>query len=293
MKSTLQEVFLVDPFAVRAKRAAFLKRWMKRAVELRNDEMKLHDELPAHLQRLLSGKKLLFWKKILVDLNYPDHKIVDETCTGFPMTGWAEPSEVFQAQVKPPSNSVMQLAGMARGLNMAVVSSLESAAWSDIDDVAWQETMQEVENGWLEEEFSPDFDKQFIAKRFPIQQKDKTRIIDDFSICGVNSAFGMTEKLRVDAIDEIVAGLSVLLDSKDFGARSKGLLGRTFDLKSAYKQFGVDSAHAEKLRIAVKKPIAGVAYFKVLALPFGATGSVAAFLRISSAIAFVGTKGLA
>ena len=42
----------------------------------------------------------------------------------------------------------------------------------------------------------------------------------------------------------------------------------------------------------MKRPGGGVAFFKVLALPFGATGSVAAFLRISSAIAYVGTKGL-
>ena len=74
--------------------------------------------------------------------------------------------------------------------------------------------------------------------------------------------------------------------------KGNGLLGRTFDLKSAYKQFGVDVPHSEKLRIAVKKPGGGVAFFKVLALPFGATGSVSAFLRISSAIAFIGSKGL-
>ena len=63
----------------------------------------------------------------------------------------------------------------------------------------------------------------------------------------------MTEKLRVDSIDEIVAGISVLMDTDGFGARATGLLGRTFDLKSAYKQFGVDAAHAERLRIAVKR----------------------------------------
>ena len=102
----------------------------------------------------------------------------------------------------------------------------------------------------------------------------------------------MAEKLRVDAIDEILAGISVLLDSEGFADRNKGLLGRTFDLKSAYKQFGVDVPHSEKLRIAVKRPGGGVAFFKVLALPFGATGSVTAFLRISSAIAFIGSKGL-
>ena len=43
----------------------------------------------------------------------------------------------------------------------------------------------------------------------------------------------MTEKLRVDSIDEIVSGISVLMDTDRFGARATGLLGRTFDLKSA------------------------------------------------------------
>ena len=292
MKSTLQEVFLGDPFKIRSKRASFLKKWMKRAVELRADEKKLHDNLPDHLQRLLANKKLLLWKEILVDLEYPDYKVVDEICQGFPLTGWAEQSTVFQKQVKSPTVSLQQLTGMARGLNMAVVTSLESAEWQDVDEVAWQETMQEVEQGWLAEEPFPDLERHFIAKRFPIQQKDKTRLIDDFSICGVNSAFGMTEKLRVDSIDEIVAGISVLMDTDGFGTRATGLLGRTFDLKSAYKQFGVDAAHAERLRIAVKRPGGGIGYFKVLALPFGATGSVAAFLRISAAVAYVGTKGL-
>jgi hypothetical protein len=105
---------------------------------------------------LLPSKKLLLWKEILVDLEYPDYKVVDEICQGFPLTGSAEPSTVFQKQVRPPSMSLQQLAGMARGLNMAVVASLENAEWQDTDDVVWQETMQEVDNGWLVEELSPD-----------------------------------------------------------------------------------------------------------------------------------------
>ena len=292
MKEVLEEVFLGDPFEIKSKRANFLKKWMKRAVQLRAEEQQLHAGLPPHLQPLLKDKKLLLWKEILLDLQYPDSKIVDEVCQGFPLTGWAQSSGVFQTRVKPPDSSMEQLEGMAKGLNMAVVASLESSEWMPVDQVAWDETMQEVANGWLAEEPHPDLGKQFIAKRFPIQQKEKTRLIDDFSICGVNSAFGMSEKLRVDAIDEILAGISVLLDSQSFVDKGKGLLGRTFDLKSAYKQFGVDVPHSEKLRIAVKKPGGGVAFFKVLALPFGATGSVSAFLRISSAIAFIGSKGL-
>ena len=141
---------------------------MKRAVELRADEKKLHDNLPAHLQRLL------LWKEILVDLEYPDYKVVDEICQGFPLTGWAEQSTVFQKQVRSPTVSLQQLTGMARGLNMAVVTSLETAEWQDVDEAAWQETMQEVDQGWLAEEPSLDLDRHFIAKRFPIQQKDRS-----------------------------------------------------------------------------------------------------------------------
>ena len=46
--------------------------------------------------------------------------------------------------------------------------------------------------------------------------------------------------------------------------------------------------HADFLKVAVKKPGAKYGVFDVLALPFGATGSVSAFLRISSAIHFIG-----
>lgn len=55
------------------------------------------------------------------------------------------------------------------------------------------------------------------------------------------------------------------------------LSGRTYELKSACKQFGVDPWHAERLKIAVKKPGGGVGFFSALALAFGATGSVTSF----------------
>ena len=108
MKSTLQEVFLGDPFKLRSKRASFLKKWMKRAVELRADEKKLHDNLPAHLQRLLSNKKLLLWKEILVDLEYPDFKVVDEICQGFPLTSNQQYSKSKWSRQPCPFSSLQE-----------------------------------------------------------------------------------------------------------------------------------------------------------------------------------------
>ena len=66
------------------------------------------------------------------------------------------------------------------------------------------------------------------------------------------------------------------------------LTGRTYDLKFACKQFGVDPLHASCLRIAVKKLGGGVVFFSALALPFGATGSVSSFLRVSASLTFIG-----
>ena len=180
---------------------------------------------------------------------------------GFPLTGWAQASGVFQTRVKPPDFSLEQLEGMAKGLNMAVVASLESSEWMPVDQVAWEETMQEVTNGWLAEKPSSDLGKQFIAKRFPIQQKEKIRLIDDFSIY---SAFGMSEKLRVDAIDEILAGISVLLDSEIFAGKNKGLLGRTFDLKSinslvwtcSIRKSSESQSHFSKFWLYLLEPLA-------------------------------------
>jgi hypothetical protein len=151
----------------------------------------------------------------LIDLGYPATKIVDEICNCFPLTGWAQQSNVFQTRVKQTGNSLEQLQGVAKGLNMAVVAALESAEWWPIDEVAWQETMQEVSNGWEADETAPDFDNQSIAKKFPIQQEDKIGLIDVFKSCGVNSAFGVPGKLKVDAIDEVLAGISSVLNSEN------------------------------------------------------------------------------
>eukprot|EP00435_Cladocopium_sp_Y103_P008352 s3129_g2.t1 len=255
MREVLQEVFLGDALAVRQRRTSFLKKWLKRSLEFKSEEEATHAALPEHLKPILAKKRLLLWREILESRGCPDYKVIDEVMTGVPLTGWASQSGVFDTSVRPPDNSVEQLEGMARGLNMAVVSSLQSSEWQPIVDVAWSETLNEVERGWLGMEVCPDFNTQFFAK-------------------------------RSDSIDEVMACLSILLDEIATGRDLTGVLGRTFDLRAAYKQFGVDAEHARKLRIAVKKLGGGIgleddttffaeSLFKLLGLDFAAEGSKA------------------
>eukprot|EP00435_Cladocopium_sp_Y103_P062782 s463_g24.t1 len=204
-------------------RANFMKKWLRRSLELRGAEQQLHDGMPTQLKNILAGKRLLLWKEILQDLNYPDVAVVDDIMSGFALTGC----------------------------------------------------------GHLQLEF---FDPMCC-------QKSKVRLVDDFSVAGVNATLGLCEKLRVQAVDELCAYLASMLDSSGDTDFPK-LVGRTYDLRSAYKQFGTDPWHSDHLRIAVKGPSEGCRVFRALALPFGASGSVVHFLRISASLTFIGVAAL-
>ena len=56
------------------------------------------------------------------------------------------------------------------------------------------------------------------------------------------------------------------------------VVGKTYDLKNAYKQYGVCAEDRETLRLAVWNPEErAVNFLGINALPFGAIGSVSAF----------------
>ncbi|CAK9027785.1 Sodium channel protein 60E, partial [Durusdinium trenchii] len=72
-----------QPCSVRfQKRAAFMKKWLKRSLELKESEQKLHDSLAPHLVPILMGKRLLLWKEILIDLAYSDVAVIDDVVKG-------------------------------------------------------------------------------------------------------------------------------------------------------------------------------------------------------------------
>ena len=54
----------------------------------------------------------------------------------------------------------------------------------------------------------------------------------------------------------------------------------------------MDKWHAERLKIAVKRPGGGVGIFAALALPFGASGSVSSFLRVAASLTYIGVVAL-
>eukprot|EP00435_Cladocopium_sp_Y103_P037020 s3875_g9.t1 len=292
VKQVLMENFGGDDHALVKERAAFLWKWSKRAKELAGDEVKFHASLPQHLQLLLKGKRLLLLKEVLQDLKYPDASLVDEIAAGFNLHGWMTESGVFPKDTKRPEYTVEMVRAMATGVNKMILTQINATETNELSRTTWDNTLEELEKQWVWRDVTSDTGEVILAKRFGLQQKTKVRVIDDCSIGGYNKAYGTKEKLKVHAIDQLAAYLSWLCT--ELGDRlDDEVVGRTYDLRSAYKQFGVSCETRDLLRLIVwdadqQKPC----LLGVNALPFGAAGSVNAFLRISMALWFVGTVGL-
>ncbi|CAE7304733.1 unnamed protein product [Symbiodinium sp. CCMP2592] len=178
---------------------------------------------------------------------------------------------------------------------------------------AWEETKAELERGWIFEapcceddcisegsqsgRPTKDFTGCFgirgvlIARRFGILQSLKVRVIDDCKASGYNQTTGLPERFRLHGLEFLSAFLVKAM--RDVRSRCTPILGRTYDLSSAYKQYAVHTEDRSVLRIGAKDTESGsVRLFGVNSLPFGATGSVAGFLRTAAATWFLGAQVL-
>ena len=151
----------------------------------------------------------------------------------------------------------------------------------------------EVERGFLEGPFSESGMSAHLGQhewllnpRFVLYQGEnsKVRIIDDVKARSVNAAYTWVIKLQLQDSDYISAmAMEVAGVAKHTSKPDRCWLGKTYDLKKAYKQLGVFPSH---------RPYAIVGFatseqwqfYQSIALPFGATGWVYGFVRVSQAL---------
>ena len=148
--------------------------------------------------------------------------------------------------------------------------------------------LDEVNDGFLDGPYRPcDLPTGcVVSPRFGLQQKNKLRPIDNFSASQVNGATGLKDKFVVDAVDEICAMIKAWIQRAEPGLT---LVGKTYDTRKAYRQIAVKKAHLDLAWIVVWNPVEqSPALFKMRTMPFGATASVGAFLRLSQAIKSIG-----
>ena len=249
-------------------RAAWLRKWADRAVALQDSETELKSSLPDHLRCILRPKRLLLWKEILEHEGYPDLGVFDELCQGTELCGEVPKSGIFEADFKPAKQAVSTLISNASSSNKSIVHRTRSSGSEVADFAVYTKTLEEVEKGWLLGSLDPSTLPQgaVISRRFGLRQPDKVRPIDDMSVSGINATVQAAERPRPHSVD-VIAAITLRLMASQPG---KALIGKAFDLKSAYRQLGIHPGSLRASYIAVYNPHqARPEVFQMLAVPFG------------------------
>eukprot|EP00435_Cladocopium_sp_Y103_P041733 s2725_g11.t1 len=292
MHSVVKMNLIEPPFLLAKWRAEYIKKWTNRAAELKGEEEKLRKTMPEHVRQVLGNKRLLLLGEMLEDLDCPDKKLVSDIAEGFKLSGYMTKSHVFRSRSKRPAMSLNTLRKLSKTFNARNIAALDSRQEAELEEQTWKETEAELDKGWIFLDNSNSLEGKFLGRRFGLRQGLKTRVIDDCTCCGLNLTVGLHEKFKLHSIDFLAALFGYAF--KVCGSSSRpAVRGKTYDLKSAYKQFAIHPDDRACLRMGVNVP--GQDQHAVIgfnSLPFGAVGSVAGFLRISQAIWYLGYFGL-
>jgi hypothetical protein len=256
-----------------------------RGVVLRTaaDEAEIHAALPLHRRSVLHGKKLLALEWLRVKCSHEDASLVADITEGFSLTGINSRSGAFAPKTRLRQMTEAQLLNSSKWINATISGRMGPSADPKQDLAVNEETMKELGHKWLEGPYSAEqLDKSYpdgwiASRRFAVFQSGKWRVIDDYSESFVNSTYELREHVDLQGIDDALALSSQLLKAMGGSAQ---LMGRTCDLKSAYRQLPVADCSAWCAILAVWQDGA-VRYYQQRALPFGSVASVVAFNRFS------------
>ena len=269
--------------------------WTKSMISLYNQckdvEEAVSSTRPEHMRSVLSGKRFELMRLSLEAVGYPDSAIAQEASNGLPLVGWMNPSGLFASKMRPPELHVDSLIKMAASFSKRSIASVQPSRDNELDTEVWKATLAEVEGGTLEGPFDlEDLPAGHVGSpRFGLKQGAKVRPIDNLTASGINATVGLPERLQVDTIDEVASMIKRFMQVHGEGCK---LVGRTYDLRKAYRQLAVSAEHYRFAWIAVWSPVDNrTSLFRTKGLPFGGTASVASFLRVSRALKELGTRG--
>ena len=268
-------------------------------------------KMDTNVAEVTKNKRLELWEDLLTQIGFEDMNVVDHMRYGVQLTGWEPESPLYRKRWSPPSMTPEQLDASAVWRRKALMSKAASADELELAPQLLEETMKEVELGFLAGPYLEAEVSQILgcndwsmSQRFLLLQGEelKPRVIDNYKASAINAAFGTSSHLDLHDTDIICCMLAFMLRifagerSIDIqlsnGKRLKGkrhpdfdthpqLWGRGVDLSKAYKQVGIAPESLKHGALGVRLKDGTWRFFLSKSLPFGATASVYAFNKIT------------
>lgn len=172
-------------------RTDWCRRWVTRAQALEVREREDACTRPPHVAEVTKGKRLLLMQEMLQEIEYDDLQALQILRHGSTLAGEVEKSDIFLSQYKPCLMTMSQLCQDAQRRNQLILQMTKTSGDSTLDEQMLSETELELGRGWAEGPFELHQLEEgaTISRRFALSQGQKVRMIDDFSISGVNDKF--------------------------------------------------------------------------------------------------------
>ena len=153
------------------------------------------------------SKRLKLTREILESIEYEDVEALKILEEGSTLAGEIEGAPVFQKAYKPCVATIEQLEENAEKRNLLVLSMTKPSESLELDVAVLQETRDEISKGWADGPWKLEQLERgaTISRRFPLSQGEKTRMIDDYSVSGVNDSCTIHSKLDLQVVDTFVA----------------------------------------------------------------------------------------
>ena len=326
-RRALAKILIEGPVGISRLRLQFIKKAKELAVELADEEKELHEKIPKHARNIMASKKLALFRRLLQDAGYADLAVVDEMISGVATMGKVSKTGLWRPNLVPATSTSGELQRNSKWLRPAVLAKAKKQSDLEIAKFVYDQTRDELlKENWITGPYShKELDEMFPEgwlpiPRFGLRQGKKIRNIDDCKFPGLNTALTVTEKLRLQDVDDVcalVAYATQIISSAEKRDRSfecqlsdgtviRGvihadwgnltemkLLGRTLDLRAAYKNLFNSESSLWAAVLAVYNPSTKeVELYRSEALMFGATASVYGFNRVAKALQFLLESGL-
>ena len=276
-------------------RMHWCRKWLKRARELEKQEAADRSERHPFVAEVTAGKRIALTREMLHEIGYEDIDALQLLSEGCTLAGEVAPSAAFEQQYKPCLATMQQLEQTAAKRNHMVLQMTKSSGDPELDKQLLFETREEIARGWIEGpiDMSQLEFGSTISHRFALRQGAKTRLIDDFSVSGVNDSTLSHYRLSLHMIDTFAASVKSYFVQCKASCKDKSLLRKTYDLKSAYRQLPVHPKHYKFAFFSVFNcEIDQAQVYRLKTMPFGATHSVYCFLRLAKLVYALATRAL-
>ena len=277
-------------------RCKWFGKYLPMTTALKDEEAAILSAMPGPMRAIMSKKRIALLEKILQDASYPDMGLVNDLKRDFDLVGEIPTAGgMLPSKLVPATMAVKELGSNAGRARYAMRASNASSGDASLDEQLYQKTMDEVNKGWLLGPLDWDSleDNAVVSKRFGLQQGEKLRPIDDYSMSSVNATVTAKDQATADNVDVICAMLLQLMVGLRGHGKCTDLRARSFDLASAYRQLCVAPTSKPFSYICVYNPSNKTnEVFSQVCLPFGSKAAVNAFIRCSRCIQWLACRCL-